>query len=393
MISRRSIATGLFVIVSLAGQALALTPSFICSEPGGKRLIHILNNEISFVDKETALTIDSSGFINDRDGKRLFIIDEHDLRPGSTPGGVKIANFQGGDICHADGDKVIVNYKHPDICPTSADNRIYSIEGDAVSRPELVAGLYLLHPEWFKLSEAENKAQLDAMKAANAEEEKRAAADQVAGKWMMLNSSGIQEKLGQGSITVAEKKGDAYPVTLDFTQGGGPKWAGVGHYALVSGDKTFWVAYGTEKTPALCVYDIDGGKLTGKWSPWYIDGNPKNTGTETLSGPASLDGEYKIDSAAAPTTGAAYTGTVAIKPLEIVGASDSAKPYSIVWTFGKVKVYGVGIKSGNQLFVASGAGPDLCIAKFIINNGSMTSDWFKFGVMEKGGSAATQMNN
>jgi len=127
----------------------------------------------------------------------------------------------------------------------------------------------------------------------------------------------------------------------------------VGHYALVGGDKTFWVAYGTPKTVALCVYDIDGGTLKGKWSPWYIDGDAKNTGSETLTGPASLDGDFKITAGKSPTTGAEYTGTVTIKPAEIVGATDDAKPYLLTWTFGDIKVYGIGIKSGKQLFVAS----------------------------------------
>ncbi|MDB5326938.1 MAG: hypothetical protein JWM57_2507 [Phycisphaerales bacterium] len=390
MIRIHRIRTGLLAITLLAAPSLA--SSFICAEPGGKRLIEVDGNDLSQVGQKRALSVDGDD-IRDRDGKKLFSIDDGVVRPGDTPVGVKLLTIDGDDLRHAAGGKVVMNYQHPNLCPTAADNRIYSIEGDALSKQQLIAGLYLLKPDLFKLSDTELAAQKNAAKEANAEQQKLDAADQVAGKWTMLNSSGIQEKVGQGTITVAEKKGDAYPVTFDLTQGGGPAWTGVGHYALVTGDKTFWVAYGTPKTAALCVYDIDGGKLTGKWSPWYIDGNPKNTGTEVLSGPATLDGDYKIDSAAAPTTGAAYTGTVTIKPLAIVGASDEAKPYSVVWTFGKVKVYGIGIKTGKQFFVASGAGPDLCIAKFVINNGSMTSDWFKFGSTEKGSSAAMTANN
>ena len=50
---------------------------------------------------------------------------------------------------------------------------------------------------------------------------------------------------------------------------------------------------------------------------------------------------------------------------------------------------GIGIRSGNQLFVATGTGADVCIARFKIDNGSMTSDWFKLGSTELGGSAAS----
>ena len=85
------------------------------------------------------------------------------------------------------------------------------------------------------------------MKDAEAEVEKQAAADQVAGKWMVLNSSGPVEKLGKGFITVSPKKGDAYPVNLDLTSGGGPTFSGVGVYKEFHGDKTFWIAYGTPK--------------------------------------------------------------------------------------------------------------------------------------------------
>ena len=88
----------------------------------------------------------------------------------------------------------------------------------------------------------------------------------------------------------------------------------------------------------------------------------------------------------------AYAGTVTIKPLKIVGANDNAKPYSIIWNIGTVKVFGIGIKSGNFLFVSSGAGPDVMIAKYKIDNGSMSSDWFKLGAKEMGGAAATMMN-
>ena len=108
-------------------------------------------------------------------------------------------------------------------------------------------------------------------------------------------------KPSKGSITVAAKKGDAYPVTFDLTSGGGPSWTGVGVYKEGSGDKNFWTAYGTPKTVGLCVYEIDGGNLKGTWYPWYIDGDAKNTGTEELKGPPTLDGDFTITSANAPT--------------------------------------------------------------------------------------------
>jgi hypothetical protein len=142
----------------------------------------------------------------------------------------------------------------------------------------------------------------------------------------------------------------------------------------------------------MCVYEIKGGSLKGTWYTWYNDGTEKTRGSEDISGPESLDGDFKIDTAKAPYTGAAYSGSVSIKPLAIVGAPDNAKPYSVTWTIGGAQVKGIGMRCGDFLYVASGTGSDVNIARFVINNGSMTSDWYKLGSTEHGGSAATSSN-
>ena len=366
--------------------------SWICREPGGKRLVRIDNTEIGMEsDHKTLLTIDPNNFILDRAGKRLFIVDDNDVRPGATPGGVRLAIFDGDDIRHGGvaSGKVLINYRHPDLAPTSAGNRIYSIEGPALSKAQLVAGLYLLKPEMFRLTDEETAAQLAEFKKNAAEQHQRDIADQVAGKWTMLNSSGIREDVGKGLITAKAKKGEAYPMTFDFSPDGGPQWSGVGVYKYTNGDKLFWTAYGTPKTVGLCVYEIkDGGVLEGKWYPWYVDGDPKNVGTENLKGPGTLDGEFTIVSAKAPNTGAAYGGTVTIKPQTIVGTSDNAKPYLITWKLGTLVIRGIGIRSDNFLYVASGSGADVNVARFNIGNGTMNSEWFKLGSDEMGRSAA-----
>ena len=366
--------------------------SFLCQEPGGKRLVHIVGNNIENMDGKVMVSIDSSGFINDPDGKRLFYVDGHDVRPGAYPGGVKIAVFDGNNILHGVSDKVLINYKHPSLSPTFRDDRTMSVEGGELDKKQLVAALYVIKPEMFKLSDEESAAQLKAMAEANAEEEKKAAADQVAGKWTILNSSGIVEKQGHGNITVSPKKGGAYPVTIDTTSGGGRLWQGVGFYSDKGGDKHFWTAYGTPKTVAMCVYEIkDGGVLEGTWYPWYIDGDAKNTGSENLKGPESLDGDFTITAAKTATSGVAYTGSVTIKPAKIVGSNDDAVPYNVVWTIGGAKINGIGVRTKKYFIVATGFGPtaaDACIAHYIIHNGTMNADWYKVGSTEKGSSAA-----
>jgi hypothetical protein len=181
-------------------------------------------------------------------------------------------------------------------------------------------------------------------------------------------------------------------VTYDHTKKGGPTWGGVAVYKEMFGDKLLWAAYGTPKTVGMCVYEIRGGTLEGTWYPWFIDGDAKNTGTEVLKGPETLDGDYTIESAKAPYTGAAYTGTVSIKPAKIIGSDDNEKPYLITWTIGTAKINGIGIRHKNFLFVSSGTGADVNVAAYQINNGSFNGDWYKLGSKEKGGGAATSSN-
>lgn len=380
-----------FAFVAVFGGSVASAQTDIRAEPGGKRVLFIDGNDIRpEPGGKRLLFIDGDDIRAEPGGKRLLFVDGDDVRP--EPGGIRLATIDGDDLRRSPGGKILINYRHPDFSPTAKENRVLRVDGKELTHPQLVAVLYVLKPELFKLTDAETAALKKAMADANKEEEAKAAADQVAGKWEVLNSSGPVEKTGSGTITVGPKKGAAYPVTFDLTKGGGPTWAGVGVYKEQFGDKLFWVAYGTPKTIGLCVYDIKGDTLEGKWYPWYVDGDAKNTGTETLKGPATLDGEYTIVAAKAPTTGAAYTGKVTIKPANIVGAGKNAMPYLVTWTLGATKITGIGVRTGDQLFVSSGAGPDVNIAAYEIRNGSMSSDWFKLGSKEKGISAALSPN-
>lgn len=374
-------------VVALFGASALASPTFIESEPGGKRVLSVGDKEVAVeATGKTAIYIDGDELKTDPHGKAVLVVDADDVRPAAA--GPKLATFDGEDVRHGDRGKVVMNYHHPDLCPDAHANRIYRVNGPKLTKQQLAAVLVILKPELFKLTDAEIAEQKKAMADAAAEVDKAAAADQVAGKWTILNGTGPVEKTGKGFITFAPKKSGVYPVAFDHAPGGGPAWTGVAWYKEVNGDKLFWVAYGTPKAVGLCVYEIDGGNLKGTWYPWYVDGDAKNLGTETLSGPATLDGEFKIVSAKAPTTGAAYAGTVTIKPTEIVGSATEAQPYAVTWTLGATKIQGIGLRTGNYLFVSSGAGPDVNIGKFQIGNGSFNGDWYKLGSKEIGKAAA-----
>lgn len=387
----RLMSVSLFVVL-LGTSAPAKTLTIVESEPGGKRVLFVdPDQDLSYQEVQnssngkTLFYIDKENILTPKKESAL-VVDDKDIR--RTPTGVVIATFDGEDIVHGRHGKVIMNYHHPDICPKSQANRIYTVTGPQLSKQQLVAVLYALKPELFTLTAEEEAAQKKEMSANAAEADRLATLDQLAGKWDILNGHGAVENISKGSITFTPTKNGAYPVTFDHKADGGPEWTGVAVYKDANGDKLVWVAYGTPKSIGLCVYEIDGGKLTGKWFPWYINGEAKNTGTEHLTGPQTLDGDFKIDSATAPSTGAAYTGTVTIKPIEIVGAGDDEKPYSLTWTMGSTKVEGIGIRTGKFLYVASGTGADVNIAKFKIQNGSFSGDWFKLGSNEMGGTAA-----
>ncbi len=393
MISPLKPLAALFLAVLLGTAATShASPTLINAEPGGKRLLAVYDKEINEEpSKKIVLHIDGDNLLANIHDPAVLVVDGKDVR--HTPAGLVLATFDGENIRHGRGGKIIINYHHPDICPDPAANRIYSVEGPALTKQQLVAVLYTLRPELFKLTAAEEAAQRKEFADNAAEADQEAAADHVAGKWMVLNASGPVEKIGSGSVVFAPRKGDAYQMTLDYTQNGGPAWTGVAVAGKVASDEQpVWAAYGTPKTVALCVYDISGGTLTGKWYPWYADGDPKNTGSEQLAGPAVLDGEFKIVAGKTATTGADYTGTVTIKPLQIVGASDDGKPYLLTWDFAGTKVYGLGIRTGNRLYAATGAGADVVIAKFTLHNGSFSGDFYKRGSMEMGSTAATSMN-
>src|ERR1700712_610 len=118
-------------LLALIGNTLAFASgSFICQEPGGKRLIQIDGKDISKPGGKILIYIDGNDLlVGDIHAKATLVVDDDDVRP--APAGVKIANFDGDNIRHGGSvnGKVLINYRHPDLCPTSSANRIYSIEG------------------------------------------------------------------------------------------------------------------------------------------------------------------------------------------------------------------------------------------------------------------------
>ena len=371
-------------------------PTFL-EDANGKRLVEIGDKEVGLAGSgKISIHIDGKNLLKDIHDPAFMVVDDKTIWTDASQSSLKIGVFDEGTIRHGPRStgKAVFYYKHPDISPSFHDNRVYRVDGPELTHQQLVAALYLVAPESFKLTEEEIGSQKKEMAENAAEANKEATADHIAGKWMVLNASGPVDRIGDGMITLT-RKGGAYAGTFDYSKKGGPSWMGVAWTTggRQSDEESLWAAFGTPKAIAMCVYEIDGGKLTGKWYPWYIDGDAKNTGMENLEGPDGLDGEYKISAAKAATTGKEYTGSVTIKPMNVVGSGEESKPYAITWTLGGAKVEGIGIKTGKHLIVATGFGAaDVTIGKFVIHNGSFTGDFFKLGQKDMGSTAATSMN-
>ena len=139
---------------------------------------------------------------------------------------------------------------------------------------------------------------------------------QFSGKWNIED--------GSGAVTV-KAAGTAAQVHWDFAKGGGDDGVGIER-----GGK-FYIGYGGVAGPGILVFQIAGGKLTGVGAA--SKGGVPAAFTETLTGPAGLNGQYM----------SSRGEKVGIAP----AANDS---YLVIWT--KTKRAGFGKKIGNELVVA-----------------------------------------
>lgn len=377
------------VLGSLFVVALATAQSEIRTGPGGKRLLCI-DPDGQSIRKEPSgprvLFVDGDDIRPEPGGVRLLFVDGDDVRP--EPGGIRLAFIDGDDVRRNPGGPVLFNYKHPDLAPSFGAKSEYFVDGKELTKPQLVAVLHLLKPDMFKLSKEREEELKKEMKANGEAEEKRLAADRAVGKFDILTANGAPASSGR--IT-SVKSGNVYQ--LKFEHKDGPVWTGTGvHYKQKDHDQYLVLGFGTTNTVGLAEYEIKGGNLEGKWYNGFTDGDAKNTGSENLKGPESLDGEFTIVAAKAPKSGAEYTGKVTIKPLDI-NVDGGFKVYSVTWTIGTATIQGIGLRSeDNRLYVASGGGEAFNVAAFKLDtDGTMIGD-FVNGKKEKGFYTTSKVN-
>ena len=129
----------------------------------------------------------------------------------------------------------------------------------------------------------------------------------------------------------------------------------------------------------LVVYRIAGGLLDGDW---MTPGNQKaELGRETLEGPETLSGTYKITLGQNRDGTTNYTGEVIIKP--------EGDTYLLAWMVPKLAYIGRGVRVGDVLVVAYGRSQDPAklpgvVAYKIDDATTMTGVWATAGSTKTG---------
>jgi hypothetical protein len=138
--------------------------------------------------------------------------------------------------------------------------------------------------------------------------------------------------------------------------------------------------YTAGKIPfGLVVYRVAGGVLDGEW---ISSGDPKaELGRETLEGPATLGGNYKITLGQNRDGTTNYTGEVVIKP--------DGETYLMAWYVPNLAYVGRGVRIGDVLVVAYGRGQDPrklpgVVAYKIDNADAMSGVWATPGAKATG---------
>jgi hypothetical protein len=181
----------------------------------------------------------------------------------------------------------------------------------------------------------------------------------VSGSYTIASSSNPGGAGGyKGSVKV-RKTASTYAV--DWTATSSAPYHGV---AIPTGD-TLAVGWGEGADYGVVVYKVAGGKLDGAWATSATNGA---TGTESLEGPAGLNGSYKITSGTNPN-GSSYAGTV-----------DITTHGDVRWVTWKLTVgggySGVGILDGDTFIVGWGlGGKGAGVVDYKVSGPTLTGKW------------------
>jgi serine/threonine-protein kinase len=175
-----------------------------------------------------------------------------------------------------------------------------------------------------------------------------------AGNYVIAHASNPGNKKAYGGNIEITHRGSRFHVT--WTGGVSADGVGLSHGDLLG------VGWAYRGSYAVVMYDVDGGKLDGRWVTQSDNAQP---GVEVLRGPAGLDGRYHIVSAHPPGSTRAYGGTVVIHP--------RGSTYHLKWEVDGHVYQGVGILQGRTL--VAGWGLNAGVAVYRRRDQTLEGSW------------------
>lgn len=353
---------GSLLLIGLLGVPAVSAQTSIREKPSSDRLLFVDGKDIR--DKpggQRLLFIDGNDIRDKPGGDRLLFIDGNSIR--KTPGGVRLLFMDGDTFRRRPGSPILLHAGHPDIRPSASGSRLYFIDGPQLSKQQLVAVLYHLKPDLFKLSAEEEAALKKEMDENRAESEREMKRDKAIGNFSIVVQSANWQSPHKGDVTVT-KKGDLYCLKLKLASGA--EWEGV---ATRQGDEMY-AAIGPVGSCSLGVYEVKGTELEGVIYPCDGSANdPSQRGEEKLKAGKKRSDPYKILSGKAAVSGKSYTGSVQISQ-QAARLENQEPTFFLHWTVDKQKRYGVGIQLGQTLITCQGPTKELIIIRFQVKTDS-----------------------
>lgn len=361
--SRRML--GSVLLMSLFAVPTLSAQTSIRETPGGERILFVDGKDLRRKPGgDRILFVDGNDIRDKPGGDRLLFIDGNSVR--QTPGGVRLLFVDGNDYRRKPGSPILLHVGHPDIRPSASGSRLYFIDGPPLTRQQLVAVLFHLRPDLFKLSAEEEAALQREMQQARMESESEMKRDKAVGNFSIVVQTANWANPHKGQARV-EKKGDLYCLKLKLEDGA--EWEGV---AMREG-ATMYAALGPVGLCQLGIYEIKDKELEGIF--YASDGSPER-GEESLKGGRKRTDPYKITAGKAAGSGKTYTGSLQIVQQRVT-LENQEPTFFLQATIDKQKRYGVGVQFGSKLVTCQGGTKDLLVIKFAVKpDGDLVGSFF-----------------
>lgn len=181
-------------------------------------------------------------------------------------------------------------------------------------------------------------------------------AGSIAGSYTISSASNPGGGSYKGKVEIT-KQTEHYKLSWTLPS---ESYSGVG----IEQDGILGVGWGTGDDYGVVVYEVSGGTLTGRWASSKTG---SKLGTETLKGPAGLDGTYTV-TGTSPESGGAYQGTVTI--------TKQGSTYAVKWKLASGEGYsGVGMLRNDNFVVGWGMGGNSGAVVYRVGTSELSGSW------------------